>query len=535
MDTNASFGLYNAYLDVYSSVEEISDLDLINENVSSGRAKRASSTRAPIQPMPTHAEIQQIKKDAKQTERPKAAEPVDNSISAMKARFKAEEEKEKREAEEKTKTILPSRGIRSDEPVLRGRTKKRKSGGLAQAKLNKLRDELRHTGDPVTANRVKKIRAALVSKRKWGRQNEEVKAILHFLINENYCDTLDEAMNMAENISDDGLCYIIENIDQIPQTYDIILEYLLDEGYCDDIESAEIIMVNMSEEWRDEILDEVYKPLPKEKMDAKAKNLVNKAREARELANTFSQIPKGFRTITGTKGLPQKLRDKSHEFVKRSATISAVSQLHDPERMRRRDTMVADYNHKKAQLRQALKAEAEDAPRSNIRSFKRKLGEEFYELVLDYLIDEGYCSDVQSAEMVIENMSQEWVDEIVEAYVDWRKGKLPSGRTPRQSATRSANTQVAKAKNKIRANQGSLASTLHDPTVKKAKSKENRINAVKGEMDSHTSFGGVVNKLLTPGLGNRSNATPRMAHGEPNTDRHQGARFRRTGKEYGQH
>lgn len=376
MDTNASFGLYNAYLDVYSSVEEISDLDLINENVSSGRAKRASSTRAPIQPMPTHAEIQQIKKDAKQTERPKAAEPVDNSISAMKARFKAEEEKEKREAEEKTKTILPSRGIRSDEPVLRGRTKKRKSGGLAQAKLNKLRDELRHTGDPVTANRVKKIRAALVSKRKWGRQNEEVKAILHFLINENYCDTLDEAMNMVENISDDGLCYIIENIDQIPQTYDIVLEYLLDECYCD---------------------------------------------------------------------------------------------------------------------------------------------------------------DVQSAEMVIENMSQEWVDEIVEAYVDWRKGKLPSGRTPRQSATRSANTQVAKAKNKIRANQGSLASTLHDPTVKKAKSKENRINAVKGEMDSHTSFGGVVNKLLTPGLGNRSNATPRMAHGEPNTDRHQGARFRRTGKEYGQH
>lgn len=49
-------------------------------------------------------------------------------------------------------------------------------------------------------------------------------------------------------------------------------------------------------------------------------------------------------------------------------------------------------------------------------------------------------------------------------------------------------------------------------------------------MDAHTSFGGKINKLLSPGLGNRSGASPRMAHGEPNTQRHQRAIINRGGR-----
>jgi hypothetical protein len=40
--------------------------------------------------------------------------------------------------------------------------------------------------------------------------------------------------------------------------YDIILSHLLDEGYAETPEGAEVIMVNMSEDWREDILDEVY-------------------------------------------------------------------------------------------------------------------------------------------------------------------------------------------------------------------------------------------------------------------------------------
>lgn len=47
------------------------------------------------------------------------------------------------------------------------------------------------------------------------------------------------------------------------------------------------------------------------------------------------------------------------------------------------------------------------------------------------------------------------------------------------------------------------------------------------EMDAHTGIGGKINKALTPGLANRGGASPRMSHGEPNTNRHQSARFRR--------
>lgn len=40
--------------------------------------------------------------------------------------------------------------------------------------------------------------------------------------------------------------------------YDIVLEYILNEGYCDTVEDAEVLMAHMSEDWIDSILDEDY-------------------------------------------------------------------------------------------------------------------------------------------------------------------------------------------------------------------------------------------------------------------------------------
>jgi hypothetical protein len=38
-----------------------------------------------------------------------------------------------------------------------------------------------------------------------------------------------------------------------------------------------------------------------------------------------------------------------------------------------------------------------------------------YDLVLDYLLDEGYCDDVESAEVIMANMSEEWLNEAIES------------------------------------------------------------------------------------------------------------------------
>jgi hypothetical protein len=40
---------------------------------------------------------------------------------------------------------------------------------------------------------------------------------------------------------------------------------------------------------------------------------------------------------------------------------------------------------------------------------------DIYDLVLDYLLDEGYCDDVESAEVIMANMSEEWLEEILES------------------------------------------------------------------------------------------------------------------------
>ena len=150
--------------------------------------------------------------------------------------------------------------------------------------------------------------------------------------------------------------------------------------------------------------------------------------------------------------------------------------------------------------------------------------EEFdiYDIILSHLLDEGYADTQEAAEVIMVNMSEEWRESIVEevldeAYVDWRKGKLSSGISPRDRAERRANAAPAK----VRLAGGS------DEEVSKAKQRKTKIKRIGDEMDAHTSLGGVLNKVISPGLGNRAGAGPRVAYGEPNTQRHQMARFKR--------
>ena len=146
---------------------------------------------------------------------------------------------------------------------------------------------------------------------------------------------------------------------------------------------------------------------------------------------------------------------------------------------------------------------------------------DLYDLVLSHLFDEGYADTIEAAEVMMVNMSEEWRESIVEevldeAYVDYRKGKLPSGRTPQQSLNQGIDRNTKKQPFKM----PSADDQDLNARAKQAKS-------VGKEMDAHTSFGGKIMKALSPGLGNRTGAAPRVAYGEPNTRRHQLARYRR--------
>ena len=152
---------------------------------------------------------------------------------------------------------------------------------------------------------------------------------------------------------------------------------------------------------------------------------------------------------------------------------------------------------------------------------RKRMGikEDIYDIILLHLLDEGYAETPEAAETIMVNMSEEWREDIVEAYVDYRKGRLPSGRTP-QTALRSG---IERAK--VNASRENRASGYSKPSPSFDRSK--RASYVGHEMDAHTGIGGKINKALSPGLGDRSGASPRVAYGEPNTRRHQGARYRR--------
>ena len=146
-----------------------------------------------------------------------------------------------------------------------------------------------------------------------------------------------------------------------------------------------------------------------------------------------------------------------------------------------------------------------------------RLGEDVdaYDVILSHLLDEGYAESVESAEKIMVNMSEEWREEIVEAYVDYRKGKLPSGRTPQQKLTNKLERTKVAASREQR-DGGSFGPTA-TPSWKRSK----KSGAVGDEMDANTSFGGKVNKVVN--LGRRDNAGPSVQRGEPNTARHQQA------------
>lgn len=89
--------------------------------------------------------------------------------------------------------------------------------------------------------------------------------------------------------------------------------------------------------------------------------------------------------------------------------------------------------------RQAAESQTKSASKSNggrtrtTDLSKVEFRENFYDLVLDYLLDEGYADTEENAISMMSAMSEDWIDSIVEAFVDPENDEAPSGRTPMQN------------------------------------------------------------------------------------------------------
>ena len=187
----------------------------IDENVSGGRARRASSRRAPISQRVSDSEAAEIRRNARENPKPTASTPEDDSLEAMKSRFKAETDTENAEKEAKKPKSVPSRGIGASEKVLR-KGKKRTPGGTAQQRVATLGSRGRELGQPNYSwprdeVRSKRISAALKKRDKWGTpEAAKEEFVIDYLVTEGYTDNYDSAIEIYESMSDEWLDTILE-------------------------------------------------------------------------------------------------------------------------------------------------------------------------------------------------------------------------------------------------------------------------------------------------------------------------------------
>ncbi len=103
-----------------------------------------------------------------------------------------------------------------------------------------------------------------------------------------------------------------------------------------------------------------------------------------------------------------------------------------------------------------------------------KESSDLYDLVLEYLLDEGLCESVENAEIMMAHMSEGWVDSIVEGFKPTQyntSGNIFAGRTRKASQI---DSQIKKLKSKGRHSDAQVIDILN----RSADSQEGREDSI---------------------------------------------------------
>lgn len=194
--------------------------------------------------------------------------------------------------------------------------------------------------------------------------------------------------------------------------YDLVMDYLLDEGYADTESDAEVIMANMSEEWLESILDEELTGWRKDYAIKRAEELRDRSRSAGDIAK---------RRSGGRHGIADKM-DKRAASLIRVATKDIGGKWEanptkrggsgikgEPKDM---DDGV-DKSRSNKTDKQLMKSKLRKRAIKSIRE-----DYDNYDLIMAYLLDEGYADTEGDAEVIMANMSEEWLETIIEGIAD---------------------------------------------------------------------------------------------------------------------
>jgi hypothetical protein len=214
--------------------------------------------------------------------------------------------------------------------------------------------------------------------------------------------------------------------------YDVILDYLLDEGYADSYEEAEGLLEEVTDEEFNEIFEELqFKDLTPEKIQRvtnRLKELGPKIKhhsdQSRRNADEFTKREKGnglgarlkkfFVRTEGPRRRAQEHAKQGKKYMQHAKNIQdALS--------RTQASRDASLIFRRNQLRQQLKdlgVDPDSKSGNNIRRFNKE-NFDIYDIILSHLLDEGYTDTIEGAEAIMVSMSEEWREEIVEAYVPY--------------------------------------------------------------------------------------------------------------------
>jgi hypothetical protein len=166
-----------------------------------------------------------------------------------------------------------------------------------------------------------------------------------------------------------------------PDFYDLVLEYLLNEGFCETEDNARIMMIHMSEAWIDDILDEA---------------LVDNGKPEHEKEKMRKERGNGNRT--------QHLLRQGRKTRKSNGHKYEGGKYLEMQREKYYESYMNVYENSEA------------VEENNIE-------EDTYDLVLEYLLNGGFADSEKTAQVIVSNMSEAWLNDIIEAFVPLSKEK----------------------------------------------------------------------------------------------------------------
>lgn len=270
----------------------------------------------------------------------------------------------------------------------------------------------------------------------------EYHQLLKFLYFEGYADSYEEAEYIIEEMDDEEFDSLCEEV--FPS--DPLVDYLLDEGYTDTLEGAEVIIENMSDEWASHILQEMRKQdkvAGKKKTplyDVKTQTTLKPAPEGsgnrwKVSKKTTKKVNPFAMSGRTRQGLPAMPGEMSHDFVQGRKTTARGINPHGKHTQADRPggkTVVGskrgvkktpgakptekpvDPFHRRKFLAQR-KVKGEGGKNSSFATWSRDKATNEELEVLEYLMNEGFADTGYDALVILENMSEEWRDEILEA------------------------------------------------------------------------------------------------------------------------